>query len=136
MALGNPASAQNLVAYLDAEPGAEDAASSPQEEVEAFLSARDFSFEMLEGAADTDALPALPVVDPTTAEVNAREGVRLAKAGQFEQAVPLFRIAVRLDEAMFHEVIKLHQLHGLVRLVAPGLHVLQHPQHTGGVNAA
>ncbi|GLT10085.1 short-chain fatty acyl-CoA regulator family protein [Sulfitobacter porphyrae] len=50
------ASAQNLVAYLDAEPGAEDAASSPQEEVEAFLSARDFSFEMLEGAADTDAL--------------------------------------------------------------------------------
>ncbi|MCA9543962.1 MAG: hypothetical protein KC613_06210 [Myxococcales bacterium] len=36
-------------------------------------------------------------VDPTTAEVNAREGVRLAKAGKFAEAVPLFRIAVRLD---------------------------------------
>jgi len=35
--------------------------------------------------------------DPTTAEVNAREGVRLAKKKQFAEAVPLFRIAVRLD---------------------------------------
>ncbi|MEZ4463709.1 MAG: hypothetical protein R3F60_11625 [bacterium] len=35
--------------------------------------------------------------DPTTAEVNAREGVRLAKKKQFVEAVPLFRIAVRLD---------------------------------------
>jgi tetratricopeptide (TPR) repeat protein len=50
------------------------------------------------------ALVAAPVVaapceaiDPTTAEVNAREGVRLAKNKQFTEAVPLFRIAVRLD---------------------------------------
>ncbi|MCB9548621.1 MAG: hypothetical protein H6706_22680 [Myxococcales bacterium] len=35
--------------------------------------------------------------DPTTAEVNAREGVRLAKKKQYAEAVPLFRIAVRLD---------------------------------------
>ena len=35
--------------------------------------------------------------DPTTAEVNSREGVRLAKAGSFEEAIALFRIAVRLD---------------------------------------
>lgn len=35
--------------------------------------------------------------DPTTAEINAREGVRLAKAGKFAESVPLFRMAVRLD---------------------------------------
>ncbi len=36
-------------------------------------------------------------LDPTTAEVNSREAVRLAKEGRFAEAVPLFRIAVRLD---------------------------------------
>jgi len=35
--------------------------------------------------------------DPTTAEVNSREGVRVAKSGRFEDAIPLFRIAMRLD---------------------------------------
>lgn len=35
--------------------------------------------------------------DPTTAEVNGREGVRLAKAGKYGEAVPLFRMAVKLD---------------------------------------
>lgn len=48
-------SAQDLVAYLDAEPGADDAASSPQEEVEAFLSAPEFRFDQLEGAVDIEA---------------------------------------------------------------------------------
>lgn len=36
--------------------------------------------------------------DPTTAEVNVREAVRLAKQKRYEEALPLFRIAVRLDE--------------------------------------
>ncbi|MBU0551276.1 hypothetical protein KKB55_08280 [Myxococcota bacterium] len=36
--------------------------------------------------------------DPTTAEVNSREGVRLAKEGQFRAAIALFRIAVNLDQ--------------------------------------
>ncbi len=35
--------------------------------------------------------------DPTTAEVNAREGVRLAKQGRFNEAAALLGIAVRLD---------------------------------------
>lgn len=35
--------------------------------------------------------------DPTTAEVNSREGIRLAKAGQFEAAVALFKLARQLD---------------------------------------
>jgi predicted transcriptional regulator/DNA-binding XRE family transcriptional regulator len=43
-------SAEALVAYLDADAGAADAANSPQEEVEAFLAAHDFSFETLETA--------------------------------------------------------------------------------------
>lgn len=35
--------------------------------------------------------------DPTTAEVNVREAVRLAKEKRYEDALPLFRVAVRLD---------------------------------------
>lgn len=47
-------SAEALVAYFDADIQAVDAAGSPQEEVEAFLSAYDFSFGTLEKAgADT-----------------------------------------------------------------------------------
>lgn len=49
------------------------------------------------GWAQAPAQPACESIDPTTAEVNVREGVRLAKAGRFDQAVPLFRMAVRLD---------------------------------------
>jgi len=45
-------SAQSLVTYLDHDEGAADAASSPQEEVEAFLSAHDLSFPALEERAD------------------------------------------------------------------------------------
>lgn len=48
-----------------------------------------------EGSAPPAAL--CESADPTTAEINSREGVRLAKAGQFLEAVPLFRIAARLD---------------------------------------
>ncbi|MCX7560107.1 helix-turn-helix domain-containing protein [Sulfitobacter sp. F26204] len=42
------ASAESIVAYLDAETGAVDAAGSPQEEVELYLGANNFSFAQLE----------------------------------------------------------------------------------------
>lgn len=45
-------SAEALVAYLDADADAADAAGSPQEEVEAFLSAYDFNFGALETAKE------------------------------------------------------------------------------------
>ena len=48
-------SAQALVSYLDGEGTDADSAASPQEEVETFLSAHDFSFETLEGAEDAAA---------------------------------------------------------------------------------
>ncbi|MGJ8618315.1 MAG: short-chain fatty acyl-CoA regulator family protein [Sulfitobacter sp.] len=48
-------SAQALVAYLDAEPDAADTASSPQEEVEVFLTQHGFEFEALENGGDTEA---------------------------------------------------------------------------------
>lgn len=48
-------SAQALVSYLDAETDAADAASSPQEEVEAFLSEHDFSFGSLETGSASEA---------------------------------------------------------------------------------
>jgi len=38
--------------------------------------------------------------DPVTAEINAREGIRLAKAAQFGDAEALFKTAARLDECM------------------------------------
>lgn len=41
-------SAEAIVAYLDANTDAEDAATSPQEEVEQYLKSHDFSFEQLE----------------------------------------------------------------------------------------
>ncbi len=48
-------SSKALVAYLDDDQGGSDAASSPQEEVEAFLSANDYSFPELEaGEASID----------------------------------------------------------------------------------
>ncbi len=49
-------SAQALVSYLDSNEEAADAASSPQEEVEAFLAAHDFSFAALERADVPDDL--------------------------------------------------------------------------------
>ncbi len=42
--------------------------------------------------------PPCEAKDPTTAEVNSREGVRLAKEGRYGEAAALFRIAVRLDD--------------------------------------
>ncbi len=36
--------------------------------------------------------------DPTTAEVNSREAVRLAKNGEYKSAAALFRMAIQLDE--------------------------------------
>ena len=52
--------------------------------------------------------------DPTTAEVNVREGVRLAKQKRFADALPLFRIAVRLDDCAPNHHLLLAR--GLARL--------------------
>jgi len=52
---------------------------------------------LLSGPALAQEAPPCDAKDPTTAEVNSREGVRLAKEGRFEEAAALFRIAVRLD---------------------------------------
>lgn len=59
------ASAEALVAYLDEDENAADAAGSPQEEVEAFLSANGFSFDSLE------ALKAPAQLDQITALLQA-----------------------------------------------------------------
>jgi tetratricopeptide (TPR) repeat protein len=49
-------------------------------------------------AAHAQEAPPCEAKDPTTAEVNSREGVRLAKEGRYGEAAALFRIAVRLDD--------------------------------------
>ena len=61
------------------------------------LSAALLGAALFTSPAAAQALAECEATDPTTAEVNAREGVRLAKAGKFADAVPLFRMAVRLD---------------------------------------
>tara|TARA_R110002072_G_scaffold174722_5_gene330271 strand:- start:520 stop:1815 length:1296 start_codon:yes stop_codon:yes gene_type:complete len=48
-------SAQALVAYLDADPDASETASSPQEEVETFLTTHGFQFDALESGSDVGA---------------------------------------------------------------------------------
>lgn len=50
-----------------------------------------------DGAQAKKPIPRCESKDPTTAEVNSREGVRLAKGGKYREAVPLFRMATRLD---------------------------------------
>lgn len=47
-------------------------------------------------AAAQPAGPCAPT-DPVTAEINAREGIKLAKAGEFSAAAALFNTALRLD---------------------------------------
>ena len=57
-------------------------------------------------SAELPAGPACEARDPTTAEINSREGVRLAKESRFGEAVALFRIATRLDPcAAEHELL-------------------------------
>ncbi|MEW9918525.1 short-chain fatty acyl-CoA regulator family protein [Marimonas sp. MJW-29] len=71
-------SAQALVSYLDSTENAADAASSPQEEVEAFLAAHDFSFAELEGGEVDDALIASMVEDaPELVSQAARHTTRV-----------------------------------------------------------
>ncbi len=68
-------SAQAIVTYLDAEPGAADAASSPQEEVERFLSTHDFSFPALEtGAGAPEVIEKLIADAPALTSQAARYG--------------------------------------------------------------
>ncbi len=51
------------------------------------------------GAQPVEAQPCV-ARDPVTAEINAREGIRLAKAEQFAAAEALFATAARLDPCM------------------------------------
>ncbi|UWR17254.1 helix-turn-helix domain-containing protein [Sulfitobacter sp. M368] len=75
-------SAQALVSYLDAEADAADAASSPQEEVEAFLSEHDFSFGSLETGSATEATIA-EIVE--TAEMLRSQAAKYIARGVLQQ---------------------------------------------------
>ncbi len=82
-------SAQALVSYLDDNSGSADRQSSPREEVEAFLQARDFHIPELEGRpGNVEALIASGVELTTSA---ARDMARryLARYAQDAQALPL-----------------------------------------------
>lgn len=95
-------SAQELVAYLDAPETAPGAAASPQEEVEQFLAANDFTFPALEAARD----PAQVIAD-----LIAREDRLTTRAARHFARRSLMRIArdaealdlVRLREAVAEE---------------------------------
>lgn len=92
-------SAQALVTYLDTEAGAVDAASSPQEEVEAFLSAHDFSFAALEqgeaSPANIEALvTAAPQLKTEPALYVARLVLRQVAADAKVLSLPALRDAV------------------------------------------
>ncbi len=70
-------SAQALVGYLEADPEITPAASSPQEEVEAFLAAHRFEFAILEEAGhDETAIEALAQAAPELKSVAARHIAR------------------------------------------------------------
>lgn len=77
-------SAQALVTYLDADTDAADAASSPQEEVEAFLSAHEFSFEALETS---------PVPDEIIPAILSRAPQLSSQASQHIATVVLKQVA-------------------------------------------
>ncbi|KIN60718.1 Transcriptional regulator, XRE family [Sulfitobacter noctilucae] len=77
-------SAESIVTYLDAEPGAADPASSPQEEVEKYLNAHDFNFPSLESGA----------VAPAQIDAMIAEAPELtSQAGQFGAATVLRQVA-------------------------------------------
>lgn len=95
------ASAQALVAYLDAETTAENAASSPQEEVEVFLAAHDFSFDALEGGGD----PLARIDDMLSGEATLRSPAAryIAKAmlrqiARDAHALPLATLRAAIDD--------------------------------------
>jgi predicted transcriptional regulator/DNA-binding XRE family transcriptional regulator len=92
-------SAQALVTYLDNDADAADAASSPQEEVEAFLTAHDFSFTALEdGVADGDVIAALiedaPQLTSQAARFIARVVLRQVAADAGDLRLPDLRAAI------------------------------------------
>ncbi len=94
-------SAQALVTYLDAEADAADAASSPQEEVEAFLSAHAFSFPSLEeGGANPDAIDKLvslaPQLTSQTAVYVGSIVLRQVAADASKLSLPTLRTALQV----------------------------------------
>ena len=91
-------SAQALVAYLDAEDATPDAVTSPQEEVEAFLSAHAFHFPALEeGAQDGAALVAAAPQLRTPAGRHTARGV-LTQIARDAQAVSLPQMRAALEQ--------------------------------------
>lgn len=94
-------SAQALVGYLEADPETAQAVSSPQEEVEAFLTAHRFRFTALEQAGhDEDAIEALMKTAPELHSVAARHIARgvLHQVAIDADALPLARLAIALAE--------------------------------------
>lgn len=92
-------SAQALVSYLDADADAGDAATSPQEEVEAFLAAHDFSFPALEiHLTDTGTLAEMvetaPELGSHAARYIARTVLRQVQADAKVLALPALRKAI------------------------------------------
>ena len=77
-------SAQALVTYLEAEPDPTEAASSPQEEVEAFLKAHDFSFQRLEKGAVSAEMIAQMIEDAPQL---------VSQAARFSAAIVLRQVA-------------------------------------------
>jgi XRE family transcriptional regulator, fatty acid utilization regulator len=92
-------SAQALVAYLDADPAAADAGSSPQEEVEAFLARHGYHFEALEGRGGARAVAGLVEAAPELRSAAARH----IAAGALQQiardagALPMARLRAAVE---------------------------------------
>ncbi len=91
-------SAQTLVAYLEADPGAADAGSSPQEEVEDFLARHGYHFEALERDGAAEAAKKL---------IGDASELRSAAARHIAAAVlqQVMRDAADLPEARLREAI-------------------------------
>lgn len=88
-------SAQSLVGYLEADPETTPAASSPQEEVEAFLAAHRFQFAVLEQAGqDENAIQNLANAAPELKSIAARHIARtvLQQVAADASALPIERI--------------------------------------------
>jgi hypothetical protein len=94
-------SAQALVGYLEADPETTPAASSPQEEVEAFLETHRFRFATLEAAGhDDSAIDALAQAAPELQSAAARHIARnvLHQVALDADALPITQLAAAVQE--------------------------------------
>ena len=107
-------SAQALVGYLEADPETTPAASSPQEEVEAFLAAHRFQFAVLEQAGhDETAIEALAQAAPELKSVAARHIARtvLQQVAVDADALPIARLAELMETLGRDPMALAQQLH-------------------------